>query len=85
MQINPARLAVLHTRNARSLLAAGRRKRAIRKLKQARRAIAGLADPRFAVASLWLRKALKNLKRFEDKRCQRRCKAVIHLLSGPMT
>lgn len=85
MQISPVRLAILHTRTARSLLAAGKRKHAARKLKQARRAIQDLADPRFKVASRFLSEALRGLKRHDGNRFMKRCEAVIQLLAGPFT
>ena len=85
MQVNPARLAIYHTRIGLSLLAAGQRKRAIRKLKQARRAIANLPSRRFQTASTQLSQALWYLKSFDNGQAQGMGRAAIFSLTGPMT
>ena len=85
MQVHPARLAIYHTRIGLSLLAAGQRKRSIRKLRQAHRAIDDLPSPRFRAASIRLTQALWYLKSFDNGQAQGLGRAAIFTLTGPMT
>ena len=85
MQIRPLRLASVHIRVALRLADAGQRKRAFRKLRQARRALAGLPSRRFQVARGLITQCLKLLKLQDSELARRAGRRAVRALSSRRT
>ena len=83
--VHPIRILIYQVNDARSLLAAGYTKRARRKLRRARRRVAGCSHPRLRRARALLSQAILHMIDLDYGTASDKARGAVHCLIGVMS